>query len=100
MVHFPVSGIEVNPLLAAFVVSALTGSPEAVSLVDEIHIVAVAYVLIAAVMGVISWRDYDSGRQDRAAPRPGIAVRVRLILPAHQRDPGCAGRNLGLAALL
>ncbi len=43
----------------------MLGSPEAVSLVDEIHIVALAYVFAAAVMAVISWRDYDSGRARR-----------------------------------
>jgi hypothetical protein len=37
--------------------NSLLGSPEAVSLVDEIHILAVAYVFVAAVMAVISWRD-------------------------------------------
>ena len=54
----------------------MLGSPEAVSLVDEIHIVAVAYVLIVAVMGVISWRDYDSGRQDRARRRDLVSLFV------------------------
>ena len=54
----------------------MLGSPEAVSLVDEIHIVAVAYVLIAAVMGVISWRDYDSGCQDRTRRRDRVSLFV------------------------
>jgi hypothetical protein len=43
--------------------NSVLGSPEAVSLVDEIHIVAVAYVFVAAVMGVLTWRDYDSQRR-------------------------------------
>jgi hypothetical protein len=46
--------------------NSVLGSPEAVSLVDQIHILALAYVLIAAVMAVVSWRDYDSGREGRA----------------------------------
>ena len=56
--------------------NSVLGSPEAVSLVDEIHIVALAYVLIAAVMGVISWRDYDSGREDRARRRDLVSLCV------------------------
>jgi hypothetical protein len=34
--------------------NSVLGSPEAVSVVDEIHIVALAYVLVAAIMAVIS----------------------------------------------
>jgi hypothetical protein len=48
---------------------SLLGSPEAVSLVDKIHIVALAYVFVAAVMAVFSWRDYDLGRESRARRR-------------------------------
>ncbi len=56
--------------------NSVLGSREAVSLVDEIHIVALAHVLIAAVMGVISWRDYDSGREDRARRRDLVSLCV------------------------
>ena len=56
--------------------NSVLGSPEAVSLVDEIHIVALAYVLIAAVMGVISWRDYESGRESRARRRDLLSLCV------------------------
>jgi hypothetical protein len=56
--------------------NSVLGSPEAVSLVDEIHIVAVIYVLIASVMGIISWRDYDSGRQDRVRRRDLVSLFV------------------------
>jgi hypothetical protein len=56
--------------------NSVLGSPEAVSLVDEIHIIAVAYVFVAAVMGVISWRDYDSGREGRARRRDHISLCV------------------------
>ena len=34
--------------------NSVLGSPEAVSVVDEIRIVALAYVLVAAIMAVIS----------------------------------------------
>ena len=54
----------------------MLGSPEAVSLVDEIHILAVAYVFVAAVMAVISWRDYNSGREARARRRDHISLCV------------------------
>jgi hypothetical protein len=56
--------------------NSVLGSPEAVSLVDQIHIVALAYVLIAAVMGVFSWRDYDLGRESRARRRDLISLCV------------------------
>jgi hypothetical protein len=56
--------------------NSVLGSPEAVSLIDEIHIVAVIYVLIASVMGIISWRDYDSGRQDRVRRRDLVSLFV------------------------
>jgi hypothetical protein len=56
--------------------NSVLGSPEAVSLVDEIHMVAVAYVLVAAVMAVISWRDYNSGREGRARRRDHISLCV------------------------
>jgi hypothetical protein len=45
--------------------NSVLGSPKAVSLVDEIQFLAVAYVFVAAVMAVISWRDYNSGREGR-----------------------------------
>ena len=54
----------------------MLGSPEAVSLVDEIHILALVYVLIAAIMAVISWRDYDLGREDRARRRDLVSLCV------------------------
>jgi len=56
--------------------NAVLGSPEAVSLVDEIHIVALAYVFAAAVMAVISWRDFDSGRGSRARRRDLVSLGV------------------------
>jgi hypothetical protein len=49
--------------------NSLLGSLEAVSLVDKIHIVALAYVFVAGVMAVVSWSDYDSGRESRARRR-------------------------------
>ena len=56
--------------------NSVLGSPEAVSLVDEIHMIAVAYVFVAAVMGVLSWRDYDSGREGRARRRDLVSLFV------------------------
>lgn len=54
--------------------NSVLGSPEAVSLVDEIHIVALAYVFAAAVIAVASWRDYDSGRGSRARRRDLVSL--------------------------
>jgi hypothetical protein len=56
--------------------NSLLGSPEAVSLVDEIHIVALAYVFVAAVMAVVSRRDYDSGHASRARRRDLVSLYV------------------------
>src|SRR5829696_5878699 len=56
--------------------NSLLGSPEAVSLVDKIHIVALAYVFVAAVMAIISWRDYVSGHKDRARRRDLVSLCV------------------------
>ena len=56
--------------------NSLLGSPEAVSLVDKIHIVALAYVFVAAAMAVVSWRDYDSGRESRARRRDLVSLCV------------------------
>jgi hypothetical protein len=56
--------------------NSVLGSPEAVSLVDKIHIVALAYVFVAAVMAVISWRDYASGRESRARRRDLVSLCV------------------------
>jgi hypothetical protein len=56
--------------------NSLLGSPEAVSLVDKIHIVALAYVFVAAVMAVLSWRDYDSGHESRARRRDLVSLCV------------------------
>jgi hypothetical protein len=56
--------------------NSLLGSPEEVSLVDEIHILALAYVFVAAVMAVVSWRDYASGRESRARRRDLVSLCV------------------------
>jgi len=56
--------------------NSVLGSPEEVSLVDEIHIVALAYVFVAAIMAVISWRDYGSGRASRARRRDLVSLCV------------------------
>ena len=45
---------------------AILGSPEEVALVHEIHILAMAYVFVAALLAVVSRRGYESGRKDRA----------------------------------
>ena len=42
------------------------GSPELVSLVDQIHILALPYVFVAAVMAVASRKGYESGHKELA----------------------------------
>ena len=56
--------------------NSVLGSPEVVSLVDEIHIIALVYVFIAAIMAVVSRRDYVSGREGRARRRDHISLFV------------------------
>src|ERR687894_250605 len=56
--------------------NSVLSSPEAVSLVDKTHIVALAYVFVAAVMAVVSWRDYDSGHESRARRRDLVSLCV------------------------
>ena len=56
--------------------NSVLGSPEAVSLVDKIHILALAYVFVAAVLAVLSWRDYDLGRESRARRRDLVSLCV------------------------
>jgi hypothetical protein len=56
--------------------NSVLGSPEAVSLVDKIHIVALAYVFVAAVMAVVSRRDYAAGRKSRARRRDLVSLCV------------------------
>ena len=56
--------------------NSVLGSPEAVSLVDKIHIVALAYVFVAAIMAVVSRRDYAMGRKSRARRRDLVSLCV------------------------
>ena len=56
--------------------NSVLSSPEAVSLVDEIHIIALVYVFIAAIMAVVSRRDYVSGREGRARRRDLVSLCV------------------------
>ena len=56
--------------------NSVLSSPEAVSLVDEIHIIALVYVFAAAIMAVVSRRDYVSGRESRARRRDLVSLCV------------------------
>ena len=56
--------------------NSVLSSPEAVSLVDEIHIIALLYVFAAAIMAVVSRRDYVSGRAGRARRRNLVSLCV------------------------
>src|SRR5215211_4439815 len=56
--------------------NSVLSSPEAVSLVDEIHIIALVYVFAAAIMAVVSRRDYVSGREGRARRRDMVSLGV------------------------
>ena len=56
--------------------NSLLGYPEEVSLVDQIHIVALAYVFVAALMAVVSRQGYESGHKGRARRRDMISLFV------------------------
>lgn len=73
-------GVLVGSLFATVVSlqvsNTVLGSLEGVSLVDKIHIVALIYVLAAAVMAVVSRLGYVSGHGDRARRRDVISLVV------------------------
>ena len=54
--------------------NSVLGSPEEVSLVDKIHIIALIYVFAAALMAIVSRTDHDSGHKDRARRRDLISL--------------------------
>ena len=45
---------------------AVLGTTESVSLVDKIHIVAMVYILIAALITIVVRRAYESGKEEFA----------------------------------
>jgi hypothetical protein len=53
---------------------AMLGSQEEVALVHEIHILAMAYVFVAALMAVLSRRGYESGHKDLAKRRDLVGL--------------------------
>ena len=55
---------------------AVLGSTESVSLVDKIHIIAMVYVLIAALITVLVRKAYESGKEELAKRRNRIWLRV------------------------
>ena len=55
---------------------AVLGTTESVSLVDKIHIVAMVYILIAALITVLVRKAYESGQEDLAKRRNRIWLRV------------------------
>ena len=52
---------------------AMLGSLEEVALVHKIHILAMAYVFVAALLAIVSRRGYESGQKERAKRRDLIA---------------------------
>ena len=54
--------------------NTVLGYPEEVSLVDKIHILALAYVFVATLMAVVARRGYESGHKDRARRRDVISL--------------------------
>jgi hypothetical protein len=55
---------------------AVLGTTESVSLVDKIHIVAMVYILIAALITVVVRRAYESGKEEFAKRGDRIWLRV------------------------
>jgi hypothetical protein len=53
---------------------AMLGSLEEVALVHEIHILAMAYVFVAALLAIVSRRGYESGQKVRAKRRDLVGL--------------------------
>lgn len=69
-------GVLFATVVSMQVSNSILGSLEGVSLVDKIHIVALAYIFAAAFVAVISRRDFDSGHKDRAVRRDMVSLYV------------------------
>ena len=54
--------------------NTVLGYPEEVTLVDKIHILALAYVFVATLMAVLARRGYELGHKDRARRRDMISL--------------------------
>ncbi|MBA2714436.1 MAG: hypothetical protein H0U55_12895 [Rubrobacteraceae bacterium] len=52
----------------------MLGSLEEVALVHKIHILAMAYVFVAALLAIISRRGYESGQKERAKRRDLVGL--------------------------
>jgi hypothetical protein len=55
---------------------AVLGTTESVSLVDKIHIIAMVYILIAALITVLVRKAYESGKEELAKRRDRIGLGV------------------------
>jgi hypothetical protein len=55
---------------------AVLGTTESVSLVDRIHIIAMVYIFIAALITVFVRRAYESGKEEHAKRRDRVGLRV------------------------
>ena len=53
---------------------AVLGSPEEAGLIHKIHILAMAYVFVAALLAVVSCRGYESGQKERAKRRDLVGL--------------------------
>ncbi|MGH3147586.1 MAG: hypothetical protein ACRDTR_17465, partial [Rubrobacter sp.] len=53
---------------------AVLGSQEEVALVHEIHILAMAYIFVAALLAIVSRRGYESGRKKFAKRRDLVGL--------------------------
>jgi hypothetical protein len=55
---------------------AVLGTTESVSLVDKIHIIAMVYIFIAALITVVVRKAYESGKEELAKRRDRVWLPV------------------------
>jgi hypothetical protein len=82
--HPPIFGARMGVLVGALFATVLSlrsseavlGTTESVSLVDKIHILAMVYILIAALITVLVRKAYESGKEELAKRRNRVWLRV------------------------
>ncbi len=82
--HPPIFGARMGVLVGALFATVLSlrtseavlGTTESVSLVDKIHIIAMVYIFIAALITVVVRRAYESGKEELAKRRNRVGLRV------------------------
>jgi len=82
--HAPIFGARMGVLVGALFATVLSlraseavlGTTESVSLVDKIHIIAMVYIFIAALITVLVRKAYESGQEELAKRRNRVGLRA------------------------